>query len=551
MTTQKPYAVPLPSLIDKPTQLVSAVGGTAVDANVQAALARVVMQELSPVFIVYLDGNVLYANNSYLQLFDLKPDDGPAIDAHVAELRETVAEILTQMKDGAERLAVQRSFPTALGGTHFRVQYFPIFDAGSRLVAIGGVYYDITAQVSAVDRLRATQESFNDVLRATSDWVWETDDQGRLSFVSERITELTGKPPAMLVGKLLVSLGTAPADVPRGDSIEAALAAHAPFRGRLFDIVDRDGHPRRHHVSGVPFFHLRNGRFSGFRGTGTDVTQQHVAERASLDARARLETALAELNRKNLDLDLALERAHVAARAKSEFLANMSHELRTPLNAIIGFADLIQRQPFGADLKRYMEYGGYILKAGNHLLSIINDVLDVSRIETHGLKIDIVPTALGPIIENSLALVANQANAKNVQLATDLRAAGCLVGIDSTRATQVLVNLLANAVKFTPPGGRVEVGTGLFGESFAEVSVTDSGPGIRPEYQDAIFEPFFQIHNESYTRPHEGAGLGLPIARQLARLMGGDVRVESNPGMGSRFSALFRLAGAGDSDRIG
>ena len=543
MTPKKPYVMPLPSLVEKSTQLVSGVGATALDANLQAALARVVLQELSPVFIVYLDGNILYANNAYLRLFDLASDDQATIDAHVAELRETVSDLLGQMKEGAGRLTTQRSFPTQSGGAHYRVQYFPVFDGANRLVAIGGAYYDITSQVTAVDRLRVTQESFNDVLRSTSDWVWETDEQGRLTFISDRITDLIGQAPTMLVGKLLVALGANSADAKADETVEAALAHHAPFRGRAFDIVDREGRTRRHQLSGVPFFHLRNGRFSGFRGSGTDMTQQHAAERASHEARARLEAALSELNRKNLDLDMALERAQVAARAKGEFLANMSHELRTPLNAIIGFADIMQRQAFGPDPKRYAEYAGYILKAGHHLLHIINDVLDVSRIESHALKIDVEAVQLDELIQQSLALVTNQAAAKKIRLDAEFDRAQCKVSVDLTRATQVLVNLLANAVKFTPANGAIKVSATRRNDEFAEVAVSDSGPGIKPEYQEAIFEPFYQVHEESYTRPHEGAGLGLPISRQLARLMGGDVQVESEVGKGSRFTVFFRLAG--------
>ncbi len=538
----KPFAVPLPTLVDRPAQLVSAVGPTAVDMGVQSALARVVLHELSPVFIVYLDGNVLYANHSYLRLFKLSPDDAQAINAHVAELREAVSDMLAQLREGAEHLTSQRSFPTASGAEHYRVQYFPVFDSGDRLIAIGGAYYDITTQVTAVDRLRATQESFNDVLRATSDWVWETDDQGRLAFISERITEISGHPPTALLGKHLLSLGESPADVAAEDGVAAALARHAPFRNRPLDITDREGKVRRHSLSGVPFFHMKNGRFLGFRGTGTDMSAQHAAEEASHQARARLEMALAELNRKNLDLDLALERAQVAARAKGEFLANMSHELRTPLNAIIGFADIISRQSFGPDLQRYVEYAGYIVKAGHHLLSIISDVLDVSRIESNALKIELAPTSLFDLLRQSLSLVENQAAERQLTIERDFGDEDVGIEVDATRAIQVLVNLLANAVKFSPDGGRMGVKVRRAADNLIEVEVWDAGPGIRREYQEAIFEPFFQVHEDSYTRPHQGAGLGLPISRQLARMMGGDVRVESAPGKGSRFTASFRLA---------
>jgi signal transduction histidine kinase len=420
--------------------------------------------------------------------------------------------------------------------THYRIQYFPVFDAADRLVALGGVYYDITAQVTTTERLRATQESFNDVLRSASDWVWETDEDGRVSFISDRITEVMGKPPALIIGKQLASLGAPPAD-----AVDAALASRTPFRNVVLDIVDREGKRRPHVVSGVPFFHLKTGRFAGFRGTGTDVSAQHAAEQASIESRRELESALSELNSKNLHLDVALEQAQAAIRAKSEFLANMSHELRTPLNAIIGFADVIAVQRFGPNLERYSEYASYILKAGNHLLNILNDILDISRLEGDLVAIDVASVPLQDILDEALSLVRMRAEQRQIELMPGRAPQDCALMVDQTRAIQIVVNLLGNAVKFTPSGGQIGIEVAMRG-TMVDVTVWDTGPGIPEEKQEAIFAPFVQIHDSSYSRPHEGVGLGLSISRHLARLMKGTLRVENGAAGGARFTVSLPRA---------
>jgi len=494
-----------------------------------------VMNELSPVFIVYLEANLLYANNSYLRLFGLVGATSAEIDAHLAGLRDDLADILAGLRADAKRLGAQRSFPSAAGLAHYRIQYFPVFDKADRLVALGGIYYDITGQVTATERLRATQESFNDVLRSASDWVWETDEDGRLTFISDRITEILGQPSTLIIGRQLATLGHN-----RDGGLAKALEARAPFRNLVLDIVDREGRVRRHFASGVPFFHFKTGRFAGFRGTGTDVSAQHAAEQASHESRRKLEIALDELNSKNLSLDLALEQAQAAIRAKSEFLANMSHELRTPLNAIIGFAEVIAQQRFGTNPERYAEYASYIVRAGHHLLNILNDILDVSRLEGNLVSVELAPTKLPEILHEALSLVAMRAVDKRIRLIPGECPRGAVIMADRTRAIQIVVNLLSNAVKFTPEGGSVGVDVQTTTDAI-EVAVWDTGPGIPLEKQEAVFSPFVQIHETSYSRPHDGVGLGLSISRHLARLMKGELRLENRPEGGARFTVVFRL----------
>jgi two-component system, cell cycle sensor histidine kinase PleC len=515
-------------------------GGRAlrVEASVEAALARVVLEDFAPMAIVRLDADAFSANRNYLELVGLAEDD-PRIAAHGQSLREEVAFAMREFRSAQipGPVVIERQVPVLDGG-QFRAHYFPVLDGDDRAVACAVVYYDITAHVTMTQRLHGVQSLFQDVLRSASDWVWETDANGLITFISDRITEIVAMAPGMLIGKPIDSLAMTHEDAHRW---AAAAAARTPFRGIVFDVRDRDGNPRRHHLSGVPYYHLEGGRFAGFRGAGTDTSAQHAAELATGESRRQLERALEELNRQNARLDAALERAQEAARAKGDFLANMSHELRTPLNAIIGFADIISAQAFGRDPGRYVEYANDILKAGRHLLKMVDNVLEVSQrddgaITTHREAVD-----LELMVREARGLVIEAGRGRGVDLRIDPPRERVLVQVDRGRALQVMVNLLSNAVKFSPDGGCAGV-TIQAGPQSAAVIVWDRGPGVPADKLEQIFEPFYQVHEASYSRPHDGAGLGLAIARRLARMMDGDVIATSVPGLGSRFVAQFPLA---------
>jgi two-component system, cell cycle sensor histidine kinase PleC len=529
-------------LDERETPLVGAPDGTGAalgGLSLQDALARVVLNELSPIFIAYLDHNQFYANDSYLRLYGLARHDRKRLGDHLKILQEEVEETLKRLTESASQLSSQRSVPANVGSSHYRVQYFPIFDGRDRLVALGGVYYDITLQVETVERLRIAQQTFNDVLRSTSDWVWETDVDGCLTFVSERIVEAVGEPTALLMGRQLAEL-LAPDGA---EPVAAMLAARQPFRDRVFKLRGKEGRSDPHRLSGVPVFDLSSGRFSGFRGTGSDITAQAAAEAASAESRQNLVHALEELNRKNESLDQALEKSHAAARAKNEFLANMSHELRTPLNAIIGFAEVISERTFGDDPTRYAAYARDIKRAGGHLLQIISDVLDLSRIESNKLAVEIGAVPLAEIMDEAKSLIVKPARDKGIDLAGMTLSRRYVLRADRTRALQIFINLLSNAVKFTPTGGAIGINTAATdGGAAVDVTVWDTGPGIPPEKQESIFGAFFQIQDKAYTRGHEGLGLGLAISRHLARVMGGDIKVISMPGHGSRFIVRLPLA---------
>lgn len=233
------------------------------------------------------------------------------------------------------------------------------------------------------------------------------------------------------------------------------------------------------------------------------------------------------------------EEAEAASRAKSGFLAAMSHELRTPLNAVIGFAEIMHQQglgPLGAP--EYADYAGHILTSGQHLLSLINDVLDFARIEAGSLSLTIRPLDLGALLRASLAVLERGAAAAGVSLVTDISDQKVIIRADSQRLRQVMVNVAGNAVKFTPRGGRVSVTMRPDMRGGAWISVADSGVGISAADLPNIFEPFWQA-DSGLDRLKEGAGIGLPLARQLVALHGGRLELESRVGEGTKVTVLL------------
>jgi signal transduction histidine kinase len=222
-----------------------------------------------------------------------------------------------------------------------------------------------------------------------------------------------------------------------------------------------------------------------------------------------------------------------ASRHKSEFLANMSHELRTPLNAIIGFSEVLTERMFGELNEKQTEYLHDILESGRHLLSLINDILDLSKIEAGRMELDTTDFDLPSAIDNALTLVRERATRRGIILGRIIDERLGMQRGDERKVKQVLLNLLSNALKFTPEGGQIDVSARLQ-DGAAEIAVADTGVGIAPEDQDAVFEEFRQVGTAD--KKVEGTGLGLALSRKFIELHGGRIWVQSELGRGSTFS---------------
>ena len=241
--------------------------------------------------------------------------------------------------------------------------------------------------------------------------------------------------------------------------------------------------------------------------------------------------------------------AEAASNAKSDFLAKMSHEIRTPINAMIGYAELISMGISGPVTPTQAEQLGRIRASGDHLTSLVNEILDLAKIEAGRMTIEPEVTSLASVAESAISLIRPQATAKGVEVDGAMDGASSIEFFgDRQRVAQILANLLSNAVKFTPTGGRISIrcaaahrtdaspqGTMMTGLAWPCITVEDTGPGIAADDLDRIFHPFVQVDN-GYTRAHGGTGLGLTISRSLAQMMGGDITVDSAVGRGSRFT---------------
>ncbi|MDO8478359.1 MAG: GAF domain-containing protein [Candidatus Rokubacteria bacterium] len=257
-----------------------------------------------------------------------------------------------------------------------------------------------------------------------------------------------------------------------------------------------------------------------------DVLRTFATQSALAIQNARLFREIADKSRQ----------LEVASRHKSEFLANMSHELRTPLNAIIGFSEVLNERMFGELNPKQEEYLKDIHASGQHLLSLINDILDLSKVEAGRMELELTDFDLPAAVDNAVTLVRERASRKGITVRIAVEEQVGTIRGDERKIRQVLLNLLSNAIKFTPEGGRIEVGAALR-DGAVEVSVSDTGVGIAPEDQEAVFEEFRQVGASAAKQ--EGTGLGLALCRKFVELHGGKIWVTSAVGAGSTFT--FRL----------
>ena len=268
------------------------------------------------------------------------------------------------------------------------------------------------------------------------------------------------------------------------------------------------------------------------------IYRQYHALKANDDLLRAKNQALTDEINERLQVEKALrdseQRAAAANRAKSEFLSMMSHELRTPLNSIIGFSEVLGERMFGELNAKQAEYVADIYSSGKDLLSLINDVLDLSKIEAGRMELDVAQFDLPSVFQSAVSSIRERAQRSNISLSLAVDPALGIFSGDERKVKQVLLNLLSNAVKFTGSGGRVAVTAEPLGDG-VQVTVADNGVGIAPEDQQKVFEEFSQVGRD-YLRKSEGTGLGLALAQSFVKLHGGTMKLESTPGVGSVFS---------------
>jgi signal transduction histidine kinase/CheY-like chemotaxis protein len=267
------------------------------------------------------------------------------------------------------------------------------------------------------------------------------------------------------------------------------------------------------------------------------IAEGDFTEHVAVPNRDELGTLAANLNRMNDELDQVYQQLTAASQHKSEFLASMSHELRTPLNAIIGFSEVLIERMFGDLNERQDEYLHDIFTSGRHLLSLINDILDLSKIEAGHMELELATFSLREALENGLTMVRERASNHGIEIGLEIDPALDDIEADERKVKQVVFNLLSNAVKFTPDGGQIDISARIV-DGVVQVALRDTGVGIAPEEQSLIFEEFRQAGLSS-SQKHEGTGLGLALCKRFVELHGGRIWVESEPGVGSTFTFVL------------
>ena len=502
-----------------------------------------------PTYVLSPDGDLLFANDASERLaaaFDA--DAAAASKGSSQRTSRSVRRLVDQIRQTGEAVGGHERVYIDGKERIFLTRHFPVVDPGGELVAVGAAYTDVTAEISITETARLAHQRFLDFARSTSDWFWEIDRELRITVLSERFSALVEQPSALFFGRRLDEIGDFHPNLNGEEPIRDALERRVPFREQLIEITSSEAGRLLFHLNGVPSFDKQSGDFVGFRGSGMDVTQKYQQTAQAQEIRRNLESTLYELKHKNTQLDIASVQAESALRAKNEFLAAMSHELRTPLNAIIGFAEAMKLEVFGDLNEKYVTYCADIMDAGRHLLGLINDVLDVAVIESGELTVTIEDASLKSMLEQAVKLLELRAAHKKL----DLSACAVkpeqdfLVSVDLRRATQIFLNLLTNAVKFTPEKGAIGIDIDRVSRSHVAATIWDTGIGIPADQLDAVFEKFQQVGDDVYSRKAEGTGLGLHISRELARQMGGDITLESTPGEGSQFTVTLPISSLND-----
>jgi PAS domain S-box-containing protein len=396
--------------------------------------------------------------------------------------------------------------------------------ATGRAIRMFGTVHDVTEARLAEDRLRASEERLRLALSAGRVVVWESDFRDDRLSLSDNAIEVMG-----IRADQLVWSRTAFTDRIHPDDLAEVreLSTRVMVEGTGSDFSYRFLRPDNGAAIWLEgrsqMTRDRDGAIIGARGVLVDVTARRAAE---------------ELRQHSVELEARNRRIEEASRLKSEFLANMSHELRTPLNAILGFAELLHDGVVDPTSPQHREFLGDILNSGQHLLQLINDVLDLAKVEAGRLELRPEPIDLPALVAEVCSILRTTAASRRITVEHQLDPGLIDLVLDPSRLKQVLYNYLSNALKFTHEGGRVTIRATAESDDRLRLEVEDDGIGIAPADLNRLFLDFQQLDGGSSKR-HAGTGLGLALTRRLVEAQGGEVGVRSQPGLGSVFHAIL------------
>lgn len=419
----------------------------------------------------------------------------------------------------------------------------PVRDSSGRIIGASKIARDVSETRRLIESERAAwaeasaERRFRKLLEAAPDAILEVDTEGQIVLVNQMAEAMFGYSREELLGLRVETLvPAAMRDEHAGH--RASYADHPQTRlmgtGLKLKAQKKDGTLFPVEISLSPSL---NDDDLHVIALVRDTSERQKAED---QLKTVQETYTAELTAKNEQLETRNQEVERANRLKSEFLASMSHELRTPLHTIIGFSELALEEIEGPLGEKYKRFIGHILQDARHLLDLINEILDLSKIESGRLKLQLAEFDFAGCAHEVVTSLQQQADAKAIKLENRNKIRGAL-NADGLRVKEILYNLLSNAIKFTPNGGSVWVESAAE-ETFLKIAVCDTGVGIAEKEQGAIFENFYQVE-ETTPRARQGTGLGLPITKKLVELHGGRIWLESELGNGSRFIFTLPLAG--------
>jgi len=420
-----------------------------------------------------------------------------------------------------------------------RTQKIALKDAQGKPEFLLGISEDITERKAAEDALRANNQITSAVLDTAPVLIAYLDPDLNFVRVNRAYAAADRKDPEYFLGKNHFALYPHTENEAIFRRVLESGEPHAS-QAKPFEYTHNPERGTTHWDWTLTPIKDGNGKVSGLVLSLTNVTDRIVAleaaERSELALMALTESLEARITERTRDLSLAKDSAERANRAKSEFLSRMSHELRTPMNAILGFAQVLELESIAPEYKDYIQE---IHRAGDHLLELINELLDLSRIETGKLAVLVQPTTLQTILSQALQITQAMREERQIVLLNYCQSEARVLA-DATRLRQILVNLLSNAVKYNRAGGRITVACQPQSDTTLRIAVADTGPGIAPEKQHLLFRPFERLGAE--LSGVEGVGIGLALSKQLAELMDAKIGVDSTPGVGSTFWLELALA---------
>jgi PAS domain S-box-containing protein len=458
---------------------------------------------------------------------------GEAIKEYKEETRDFLFDIQYRRKDGT-------TFPG-------EVNVFYLEDDQNNITGFIGLIRDISERIKAREALRKSKETAEQYLNIAASIILSLDTGGNITLLNDSGHQLLGYEKDELIGKSWFDTCIPSEYKKQISNVFIGLMNENDENLKIVEgpIITKGGERKTILWHNNVLTNDRN-EVTGILTSGEDITDRKRAEEQLKELNKKLqeqneqivsqneeyETLNEELNQKNKELEVAREKAEESDRLKSAFLANMSHEIRTPMNGIMGFADLLRNPRLDGSKKDH--YVNMIRRSGRRMLEIINNLLDIAKIESGQIEVENSTTSLNDLMEELLAFFSPEAENKNLQLkkTNALSHSEALIVTDNTKLTQVLSNLIKNAIKYTKEG-YVEFGY-TRENSMLQFYVSDTGIGIAPDLQDKMFERFRQ-EELSVTREYEGAGLGLSITKAYVEMLGGKIWMNSTPGKGSTF----------------